>query len=835
MSTLRQDLLHAVRGFRRAPAFTAVAILMLAVGIGATTSIFSLFYGILVRPLPYPEPERLFSFREGRSPRAGGVVPLSVTDSRMLEALESDRDSFEAVGGYLPRTYTLSGRGEPVRVAGMAVSPGLFRALRVGPAVGRFFRDPEARAGSEHVVVLSHAAWRARFAADPAIVGLTISLDGVAHEVVGVAPEGFRFFDRRDELWTPLVLRPPGMAPDSRLVLPGLGRLAAGVTIAKATAAGQAVLDGLYAGVVASGVLDSAPRLRLVPLRDDLTAEIRPALRLLFTSIALLLVAACANLSGLLLARGWERGCELGIRAALGARTRQLARLLLTESLVLAAAGGAGGVALAIGLDHVLRRVGPADLPRLGEARLDAVVLAFAIAAVIATGLAVGAVPALHAAATRLSSLSSSDPSGARAGSGWSRWGDGLAAAQITLTVVLLTGAGLLARSYVRLAAVDLGFEPRQVLSAHLALPSARYPQGRGVSPLVDSLLERVAALDGVEAVGVVDYLPATERWGYYRFPVEGRAESHLPESWAVALPHTTSEGYRDAIGLRLVAGRWFSSEPRQGSAPHRSPVSQPEAGSLEKRALDDGRAPPVAVVNQEFARRYLAGQDPLLHRLSLLGRQVAIVGVVADVRHRGPTDPLFPEVYFSYRQSPYPLDPVHLVVRRAGDPLDLIAPIRSVVSELDPEVPLAEVSTMDARIASTLARPRLQAQLLGAMSMFTLALAALGTYGALSWNVSRRRRELAIRRAVGAPSSALMSGVLGRAIALTAVGVALGLAAALALTRLLRAQLFGVEPTDPTTFAGVAVALGVVALVASYAPARRAASADPAEILRSD
>ena len=813
MDSLVQDIRVGVRQLTARPLLTSVAIFTLALGIGANTAVFSVVNTVLLRPLPYPDSGGLLRVSEDRP--LGRGRPMAIITNETYHGWLERTQTLDAIAAYSPRAYTLTGRGEARRLFGASVSAALFPMLRTPPALGRSFRPDEEPPPANRVVILSDATWRSLFGGDPAAVGRSMILDGQAHEIVGVMPPGFFFPDHDAEIWTPHFVPPPSRDPGERnlFAFAALARLKPGATLPEAQAEGRMVVQALAADrpqVRTPLDAERPPDLRLIPLKDEMVREVRPALLILTAVVVMVLLIGVANLANLMLARGAARRREVAIRAAIGAGRWRLTRQFVVESLLLAAAGGVAGLLLAWSLQRALPAVAPADFPRIEELALDGRVLAFTLAIAVVSGLLFGMAPALQAARVNLigalSESGSSGSSGLRFVRG-NRTRLTLAIAEVAIAVVLLVGAGLLARSFVRLIDVDPGYDPSNVVTARLTLPPAAY-SGEQAHQFYDGLLERLAALPEVERAGTVSTLPLSPGLMMVAFDLPGRPPDEGP---ATASLRVVSPGYLEAMGLRLIEGRALAGGDRAGS----------------RR---------VVLVNESFVRTYFPGERLIGRELPVFRDPSEVVGIVADVRHAGlDTDPQ-PEVYVTYRQSEMMRSPgAYLVVRAKADPVALVPALRAAVRSIDPDLPLEGVMTMEARLSASVAQPRFYAALLAAFAALAVALAVVGVYGVLSYSVLQRRREIGVRMAVGADASAVLRLVMRQGAVMIAAGLAIGLAASLLATRALTAFLFGVTPRDPAVFAAVLLGLGAVGLLACYLPARRAARIDPLEVLRTE
>ncbi len=810
-----QDFRIGLRQLTARPAFVLLAVLTLALGIGANSAVFSVVNSVLLRPLPYPESDGLLRAIEERPANRGRRMAAITNET--YHAWLARTTTLDALAAYSPRAYTLTGQGEARRVPGASVSAALFPLLRAMPARGRTFQAAEEQPPANRVAILSHAAWQSLFSGDPAAVGRTLILDGNPHEIVGVMPPWFFFPDHDAEIWTPHVVPLPSRNPNERNVFafPALARLKPGATVEQAQAEGRTVVQGLFAdGGRTMTPLDDGPppNLRLTPLKDELVRDVRPALVLLMAVVLLVLLIAIANLANLLLGRGAARGREVAIRAAIGAGRWRIARQFLTESLMLAALGAMAGLLLAWWLQRLLPAVAPADFPRLEELAIDGRVLLFTVAASLLSGLLFGTAPALQALGVDLAPALGA--AGYRGSSGLrfvrgNRARLALAIGEIAIAVVLLVGAGLLAKSFVRLVDVDPGYDPSNVLTARVTLPPARYEGVRAIQ-YDDRLLEGLASVPGVAAAGTVGTLPLSPGLMLVAFDLPGRPDA-ADQPPATASLRVVSAGYLEALGLRLVAGRALAESDRAGSRP-------------------------VILINEAFARTYFPGTRLVGRELPVFREPSEVIGIVGDVRHAGLDTEPQPEVYVSYRQSTQLRSAgTYLVVRAAADPMALVPALRAAVQAIDPDVPLESVMTMDARLATSVAQPRFYATILLGFAGLALLLAVVGVYGVLSFSVLQRRREIGVRMAVGAGAGDVLRLVMRQGGLLVLAGLAIGLVAAALGSRALTALLFGISARDPGVFAGVAVLLGAVGLLACYLPARRAARTNLLDALRQD
>ncbi|HEX8501292.1 MAG TPA: ABC transporter permease [Pyrinomonadaceae bacterium] len=800
---LWQDLRFGVRALRKQPGFSLVVVLTLAIGIGANSTIFSFANGVLLRPLPYADPESLVALDE-TSPKRN-VTSMGVSFPNFLDWRAQNR-VFEDIAAYTEGTYTLVGGGEPEQIRGAGVSSGLFEILGVTPALGRTITPEEDRPGSETVVILSHGLWQRRFGSEPGAVGRTISVNNRPHTVVGVMPPGFKFPEVAD-LWVPLALDTQKWTRNDH-GLGAIARLKPGVSLGQAAAEMEAIALRVEEQ---NPVTNEGLSVSVTNLRAGLVGGYRQSILILLGVVGFVLLIACVNVANLLLARASSRRREVSIRVALGAGRWRIFRQLITESLVLSAAGGALGLILALwGLQLLLTAV-PVELPFWMKFDLDGRVLAFTAAVSLLTGIVFGAAPALQASKVDLNaSLKEGGRSDAHAGAGMRRLRGLLVVGEVALSLVLLVGAGLMMRSFLRLQQVDVGVNPANVLTMSVPLPSARYREPERRSAFFQQLVERVGALPGVREVGAVSNLPLSgSRWGR-SLTVEGRAA--LSVGAAPVINHcVVTPGYFRAMGIPVLAGRDIA----------------------EADAKD---APKVTVVDERLAREYWPGESPLGKRVRFGPPESnepwhTVVGVVGGVRHERPDAATRMSVYVPYQQIP--VREMTLAVRTGGDPAGLAVAVRSQVRGLDPDQPVTDVRTMGEVITSAIWQPRLHAILFGVFAAVALALASVGIYGVMSYAVTQRTHEIGIRIALGAKPRDILRLVVGHGLALTLVGIALGAASAFALTRVMTSLLFEVSPADPATFAANVALLTAVSLVACYIPARRATRVDPLVALR--
>ena len=798
LDALLQDLRFGARTLWRSPGFTLVAVLTVALGVGANTALFGAVHAVLLRPLPYAAPDRLV---------AVALTSDASASQATLLALRERTRTLTDVAGYYRSSVTLTGSGEPEVLGGARASAELFSALGVAPRLGRALQAADNRPGAERVAVLGHGLWLRRFGGDAGVVGRTVTLDGMPHVVVGVMPRGFSFPGDDVGLWFPLRLDPTSGDSDiSYLTL--LGRLAPGTGMTEAHAELRALGAALRAerpDVYPEGFGELA---RVTPLRDLLVGEVGPVLLLLLGAVGCVLLIACANVAGLLLARATGRRAELAVRAALGAGAGRLARQMLTESVLLGLVGGLVGLVLARwGADAVGAAL-PGTLPDAGQVGLDGPVLAFGLFLSLAVGLLFGLVPALRVARA--------DPhEGLRAGGtgglgrGQRRLLGGLVAGEVALALMLTVGASLMLQTVWKLQRVDAGFTPERVLTLRVELPDdARYGDGGGGAVFFREALERVRALPGVESVGAINRLPLASANVGVRLRVEGRP-TPLDGSAEVDRRIVTS-GYFDTLRVPLLRGRALDASD----------------------ARSDTR---VALVNEALARRFFPGEDALGRRVWTdfegEGRWTTIVGVVGDTRNEALGTAPRPQLYRPHVQVP--TLGMTLVVRTRGEPLGLARGVREALWTLDPDVPVDQVRTLEQVARGSIATPRLVLSLLVLFALLALVLGAVGLYGVMSYAVGQRTYEFGVRLALGASGADVLRQVAGEGLVLAGAGIAAGLALGVAAGRFLSGLVFGVGTTDPLTLFGASGVLAVVALLASLVPAWRAARVDPGRVLR--
>lgn len=807
MGELRNDILYSLRKLRGAPAFTITALLTLALGIGANTAIFSVVHGVLMKPLPFPHPEqlvRIWSDNPEAGIRQSAVSPVDLDDWR------AQRSAFTDMGGYWyvegGSGIDMTGLGEPQRLSAAFVEPGFFPTLGVHPEVGRLPREDEMhRGGPDKVAVLSYAFWRRQFSGSRSVVGSTLTLDGAPYEVLGVMPRSFVYPGDMVDVYIPYSTIPDDDIPRTRenRVLQVVARLKPGVDIARGRAEMDAITRRLSEQYPVDRTWTSAT---VEPLRDVIVGKARTGLLVLLGAVAFVLLLACANLASLLLARATTRERELAVRSALGAGRGRLVRQLLTESILLALAGGALGVLLAIAGTRALVLLGSTQLPRATEIGLDPAVLLFALALSMLTGLIFGLVPALRATS---SDLQTALREGGRGNSGarGQRMRAGLVVGEVAVAVILVVGAGLMTRSFLELLNVDLGFRPDHVLVVNFSISDAHQGTQGQMRGYYTEVLDRVRAVPGVVAAGVTKAVPFRGSGERTDFVPEGMVLGSSEEAPTAPLIHI-SDGYFHTLGVRVIAGREFERS-------------------------DDDKAPLRFVVNEAFAKKYFSGRPAVGRSVTIGDEQIPIIGVVADIRQESVEEPAQPTIYIHALQNMR--SQMNLMVRVRGEPLAMARAVEDAIWSVDRDQTITSIFTLSSAVSEAVARPRLLTTLLALFGILGLLIGGIGLYGVLAYFVTQRRREIGVRMALGADTARVQGTVVGHGLWLAAAGIVAGLIGAAVLTRFMRSVLYGVGATDPTTFAGVAAVLLVVAFLASWIPARRAARVDPLIAMRAE
>jgi putative ABC transport system permease protein len=807
LEMLWQDLRYGARDLMRNPGFAAAAILTLGLGIGANTAIFSVVNGVLLRPLPWPDPEHLV--RLFTSFRGQGVERYAVSQPEFMD-YKGLTQVFENAAAYTGTRLTLTGDGDPERVRALAVTRDFFSVLDVAMQ-GRNFEGEEGRQGTDPVVIVSREFWRDRLGADPGILGRNLTLNGVSRRVIGVVPAGASF--EGVEAFIPIFVNPAAMAGRANNYLNVMARLRPGVTVEQARREIEALTRRLNERHPDIYPVSMGYGAAVIPMHEEMVGEVRPALLILLGSVALVLLIACANVANLLLARGEARRKEIAVRVALGAGTGRILRQLLTESLLLALLGGMAGMVIAWWGTRTLLAVNPETIPRLELVGLDRTVWLVTLGISLATALLFGLAPALQM--TRRDAHAALKD-GTRGGGGTTsqRLGRTLVAAEVALAVVVLIGAALLQRSYRMLQSVPPGFSPGRVLAVEVSIPASRYDAGQ-TADFYRRLVEGAGSLPGVRGAAAASDIPPVASVNNLDVFAEGH---DLPPEHAAPSPHmrAVTQGYFQAMGIPLVRGRSF--EP-----------------------TDTRTSLPVAVINEAAARSVFPGEDPIGRRFQFSPNRpwVTIIGIARDVRSMGLAEPAPPETFLLHEQLVEVRKgterAMYLLLQTDGDPAVLASDARRLVRAMDTLLAVSSIRTMPEVIRLSMARPRFTMLLLSIFAAVALALAAIGIYGLIAYGVRRRTRELGIRMALGARPTDVLRLVVTQGLRLSVLGIALGAAVSLALTRLMTSLLFGVSPQDPVVFGGVGVVLLAVALIASWMPARRAVLVNPTVALRGE
>jgi putative ABC transport system permease protein len=808
MGTIWQDLRYGARMLWKSPGFTAVAAVALALGVGANTAIFSVVHALMLRELPYRDADRLAMVWEHNRPRdrrQNVINPANFLDWKARNTV------FEDMAAFVDTRANLTGSGDPVEVARQLATPNLFPLLGVQPLMGRALTEEDARADAPPVVFISYPFWQSRFGGDPSVLGKTLTLDGQAATIVGVAPAGFNWLIKQGsltgtqpDLWAPYSF-PPQTARRGRFMM-AVGRLKEGVTRERA----QAEMSAVAAQLEEENVdFNKGWGVEVIPLREQFTGPISTALWVLLGAVLFLLLIACANVANLLLARAAGRQREIAIRTALGAGRGRVVRQLLTESVLLSMVGGAAGLLLAWWGVETLTALAPRDLTDLGGVRLNLPVLGFTFAVSLLTGVVFGLAPAFEATRVNTNESLKDGGRGSTGGARIRRLRAAFVTAEVALALVLLVGAGLLVRSFATLRSVDPGFRAENVLTMRVALPSGKYAEAPRRTAFFRETTERIRQLPGVESAGAVSFLPFAGLGAATRFTIVEQPVPPPGQDWTTDV-RVADAAYFQTMGIPLLRGRTFG-EHEMTEARH------------------------VVLINEAMARKHFPNEDPLGKRLvvsmSATPVPTEVVGVVGDVKLMSLDGESRPTVYWPHPELAY--GSMTVVVRTKGDPQALAGPARQAIQALDPEQPVADVRTMEEWISASVARARFSTTLLGVFATVALFLAVAGIYAVISYTVAQRTHEIGIRMALGARGRDIVRMVVRQGMLLALAGVVIGTLGALLLTRVISGLLFGVSATDPVTFAAVALVLGVVALLACYVPARRASRVDPMEALR--
>jgi putative ABC transport system permease protein len=819
MNTFFDDLKYGWRMLRRNPGFASVAVLTLALGIGANAAIFSVVNAVLLRPATFSQPDRIVFIWEAYANRnltRGGAAPPEFLDWGRMN------HSFEELVAGRPGFFTLTGNSEPDQLWGIRVTSNFFHMFGVTPAVGRDFLPGEDQPGHDQEVILSYRLWQRRYGGDKSLVGKSITIDDKPYTLVGVLPRTFTFLqtNRDFDVLIPMAFQPADMDRENNHSLYVLGRLKPGVSVAQAQAEMETIFDQQKKDYPTVNQKDFP---RVVQFQADRTEPVRPALLVLLAAVGLVLLIACANVANLMLARAASREREIAVRATLGAGRRRILRQLLTESALLALIGGALGILVAYAGVEMLRSILPppgfsGEIPRSSQIRIDAPVLGFTLLVSLVAGMIFGLAPAIQVSRSELSESLKEGSRGSTSGRRSAVIRSFLVVSEMALSVILLVGAGLLLRSFIRLMSEDLGFHPEQRIAMQVWLPEQRYQSNQQILNFYDQALDRVRALPGVKDASAINFLPLSGWLDYIDFDIAGRPTPRSGEQFTSQY-RIVDPNYIKTIGLSLETGRSFTS-------------------------ADSPDSPGVAIINDSLARRYWPNENPV-------GKQIqphfsatrtpwqpqpkdswaTIIGVVKNVRDWEWNESTPAQLYLSYQQ--YPSHIMRIVVHADGDPAALTSGVRHVVASVDPNQPITEVHTMDELLNSAVSQRRLSMLLLGIFGTLATVLAVIGIYGVMAYAVSQRAHEIGIRMALGARPVDVLHMVVGDGIFLAGLGMLFGLLGSILAARLLRTQLYGVPPWDPVTFIGVTAVLALVALAASYFPARRATHVDPLVALR--
>ena len=806
MHSFLQDLRFGARMLRKNPGFALAAVLTLALGIGANTAIFTITSAVLLKALPYQNPRALVALDAQQKDKTSRCCNLNFSD-----LVRSRAQSYSSVAVAALDTFSMTGRGEPLEVAAGRVSSGFFPMLGIQPQLGRSFTDEESRPEGKPVILISDALWRTRFGGDHSVIGQTLTLDTMPYTIIGVLPAAIEYpFVGPADVWTPRYFEHSLFTPQ-RLRM-GVGylsmfaRLKPGVSQEQALAELRVLREQFRKEYPADPESDPSISAVITSLQDSVVANIRTSLLILSFAVGMVLLIACANVAGLLLSRSLVRRKEIAVRIALGARRVTVIRQLLTESVLLAIIAGLLGLGLSLLATRSLSALAAGNLPQGIPIAMDGRVLLFSLAISLLTGIAFGLFPALQLSRTDMNSTLRDEGRGATGGHGRARLKNTLVIAQVALTMLLLIGAGLLVRSFAKLLRVDPGFDPDNVLTMNISLPSVKYADAQKQTAFFDELLRKVSSLPGVRSAGVSAALPIQPKRITPILP-EGQPEVPLAERPFVII-EAISPRLLETMRVPLRAGRVFTE-------------------------ADNAQAPPVVIINEALARRFWPGENPVGKHI-LMGRQPQtseIVGVTANTRNSGLAVDTKPQLYFPFAQIPW--GNMNLLVRTAGNPHDLVASIRAQVAAVDPDQPVTNIQTVNELMDGSRAQPRFTMLLIGAFSTAALVLAVIGIYGVLAYTVAQRQQELGIRLALGADRAHIFRLIVTQGLTLTLSGIAIGLLASLAATQVMSSLLYNIGARDLTTFLLVPLAFVIVALLASYLPARRATRVSPTEALR--
>lgn len=806
LETLLRDLRYGLRSLGKKPGFTLTAIIALALGIGANTAIFSVVNGVLLRSFDYAHSDRITMIWERFAQQADHKNVVS--PANFLDWQKRSR-SFERMAAVWDARMNFSGSGEPIEVQAQIVSAAFFPVLGVQPFIGRWFTEAEEQAGNNLVVILSHQLWQERFGADNSVLGQKVTISGRIYTIVGVMPPGFHFLNEQVQIWRPIALDPAeDFRKTSGRFLRCVGRLAPGVSLQQAQSEMNVITRQLEQQYPA---YNTGWGVWLVPIREQIVGDVRPILFVLLAAVGFVLLIACANVANLLLARAAARQRELALRAALGATRNRLLRQLLTESMLLSLCGAIVGVGLAYWGVALLKAFGPDNIPRLREISIDPRVLLFTFAISLITGVAFGLVPALQASRADMNDALKEGSRGSTGGRSVLR--NIFVISEVSLALVLLVGAGLMIRSFLRLHQMKTGFESDRVLTLRVQLPGAKYPDDQKRLTFFKEAQQRIATLPGVKTIGAINFLPLTGMASSTAFNIVGQPEAPHGQEPGTEV-RVINGDYFGAMGIPLLKGRLFDER--------------------------DGPSSRVTIINETMARKFFPNENPIGKQLAILwappepGKPKPIdeiIGVVGDTRETSLDRDPNAAIYWPLARESYQF--MTLIVRSAVDPIQLVASIQREIRAIDPDQPVADVHTLDQVVAKSIARPRFDTMLLGIFAGVALLLASVGLYAVMNYSATQRTQEIGIRMALGAKPSDILRLVVGHGMKLTVAGIVIGIAASLALTRMMASLLFGVTATDLPTFLGVSALLAAVAFLANYIPAHRATRVNPVVALR--
>jgi putative ABC transport system permease protein len=800
LETFFMDLRHGMRSLAKTPAFTLTALIALALGIGANTAIFSVINGVLLRSLPYRDPQNIVTIWERFI--QSGDRPNVISPANFL-AWQKQNHAFEELAAAWDVRLNFTGNGEPLEVQAQRVTASFFRILAVQPEVGRWISDDEDRPGGNLVAVLSHELWQKRFGGNTAIVGQQTTISGRPYTIIGVMPPGFHFLNDHVQVWTPFQIDPAQNYRTQGHFARCAARLRSGVSVQQA----QVELNGIAQRLEREYPdYNKGWSVSVVPIYERIVGEVRPVLLVLSAAVAFVLLIACANVANLLLARAAVRAKELALRAALGAGRLRLVRQMLTESVLLAVIGGAVGVLLAWWGIHGLVALAPDNIPRLNKIEIDPRVLGFTFVVSLVTGIIFGFVPALHASQPDLSDALKESARGSTAARSRALR-NAFVVAEVSLALVLLMGAGLMIRSFFRLHQVKTGFISENVLTMRVQLPAAKYPDGHAREAFFSQLLGKVGVLPGVNSFGAINFLPLTGLASSTSFTIEGRPPPAPGEAPGTEVRLVAGE-YFGTMGIPLIKGRLFDAH--------------------------DGADSRVLIINATMAQRYFPGENPVGKRITINWEPKVtdeIIGVVGDIRETTLEREANPAVYWPHGRDAYPF--MTLVLRTAMDPMQLASAVQKEIRALDPDQPVTDVRTLQQVVSKSIARPRFNTLLLGIFAGIALVLASVGLYGVMNYSATQRTQEIGIRIALGATRRDIMRLIVGNGMLFALIGIVIGILVSLAVTRVMQSLLFDIGATDAGTFVGVSALLILVASIANYLPARKATRLDPVAALR--